>query len=43
MAGAGYRVLAAWDGDRVAAIAGYRVMENLIHGRFLDGCRRLQP
>jgi ribosomal protein S18 acetylase RimI-like enzyme len=35
MAGAGYRVLAAWDGGRVVAVAGYRVMENLIHGRFL--------
>jgi GNAT superfamily N-acetyltransferase len=32
---AGYHVLAAWDGDRVSAVAGYRVMENLIHGRFL--------
>jgi GNAT superfamily N-acetyltransferase len=32
---AGYRVLAAWGGDRVLAIAGYRVMENLIHHRFL--------
>ncbi|MFC0401683.1 GNAT family N-acetyltransferase [Paraburkholderia rhizosphaerae] len=35
MAPAGYRVLAAWSGDTVLAIAGYRVMENLIHGRFL--------
>jgi ribosomal protein S18 acetylase RimI-like enzyme len=35
MATAGYRVLAAWDGKRVLAVAGYRVMENLIHGRFL--------
>ena len=32
---AGYRVLAAWKGDRAVAVAGYRVMENLIHGRFL--------
>jgi ribosomal protein S18 acetylase RimI-like enzyme len=32
---AGYRVLAAWDGDRVLAVAGYRILENLIHGRFL--------
>jgi ribosomal protein S18 acetylase RimI-like enzyme len=32
---AGYRVLAAWDGGRVLAVAGYRIMENLIHGRFL--------
>jgi len=35
MTPAGYRVLAAWDGDRVLAVAGYRVMENLIHRRFL--------
>ncbi|WP_050418945.1 GNAT family N-acetyltransferase [Bradyrhizobium tropiciagri] len=35
MAAAGYRVLAAWRGQRVLAIAGYRVTENLIHGRFL--------
>src|SRR5262249_46342507 len=35
MAEAGYRVLAAWRQDRVVAVAGYRVMENLIHGRFL--------
>ncbi|MGH6617433.1 GNAT family N-acetyltransferase [Sphingomonas sp.] len=32
---AGYRVLAAWSGDRALALAGYRVIENLIHGRFL--------
>jgi ribosomal protein S18 acetylase RimI-like enzyme len=31
----GYRVLAAWNGDRVLALAGYRVADNLIHGRFL--------
>jgi ribosomal protein S18 acetylase RimI-like enzyme len=39
MKAGGYRVLAAWDGarngDRVLAIAGYRVTDNLIHGRFL--------
>ncbi|RIV89723.1 GNAT family N-acetyltransferase [Aurantiacibacter xanthus] len=35
MAAEGYRVLAAWDRDRVLAIAGYRVMENLIHDDFL--------
>ncbi|HVE09946.1 MAG TPA: GNAT family N-acetyltransferase [Paraburkholderia sp.] len=35
MAPAGYRVLAAWRGANVVAIAGYRVIENLIHGRFL--------
>ncbi|CAG9168233.1 GNAT family N-acetyltransferase [Cupriavidus respiraculi] len=31
----GYRVLAAWAGDRPVALAGYRPLENLIHGRFL--------
>ncbi len=31
----GYRVLAAWENDRVVAIAGYRRMENLIHDHFL--------
>lgn len=35
MATFGYRVLAAWEGDGVVAVAGYRVMENLIHGHFL--------
>ncbi len=35
MIGEGYRVLAAWRDDRVIALAGYRVMRNLIHGRFL--------
>jgi ribosomal protein S18 acetylase RimI-like enzyme len=35
MATDGYRVLAAWEGGRVLAIAGYRIMENLIHDRFL--------
>lgn len=35
MASDGYRVLAAWDGSRVLAVAGYRTMENLIHGHFL--------
>ena len=35
MAGAGYRVLAAWRQDHAVAIAGYRVTENLIRGRFL--------
>jgi ribosomal protein S18 acetylase RimI-like enzyme len=35
MAGAGYRVLAAWDGERAVAVAGYRIMENLIHRRFV--------
>ena len=35
MATDGYRVLAAWEGSRVLAVAGYRVMENLIHDHFL--------
>lgn len=35
MAIEGYRVLAAWENDTVLAIAGYRIMENLIHDRFL--------
>jgi len=35
MANAGYRVLAAWRQNQVVAVAGYRVNENLIHGRFL--------
>ncbi len=35
MATEGYRVLAAWEGSRVLAVAGYRIMENLIHDHFL--------
>jgi ribosomal protein S18 acetylase RimI-like enzyme len=31
----GYRVLAAWLDGRPVALAGYRPIENLIHGRFL--------
>lgn len=31
----GYRVFAACAGPRVVAVAGYRVMENLRHGRLL--------
>lgn len=31
----GYRLLALVDGPRVVALAGYRVQENLVHGRFL--------
>ncbi|QZN97574.1 GNAT family N-acetyltransferase [Symbiopectobacterium purcellii] len=31
----GYRLLAAWQGDQVAGLAGYRVQENLLYGRFL--------
>ena len=32
---AGYRQLAAWRDGVPVALAGYRVEENLIHGRFL--------
>jgi GNAT superfamily N-acetyltransferase len=32
---AGYRILAAWRGGGPVALAGYRVEENLIHGRFI--------
>ena len=31
----GYRILAAWDGGVVVALAGYRLQENLVYGRFL--------
>ncbi|MEE7547430.1 GNAT family N-acetyltransferase [Xanthomonas sp. Kuri4-1] len=34
-AGQGYRLLAAWQGDQVAGLAGYRAQENLLYGRFL--------
>jgi ribosomal protein S18 acetylase RimI-like enzyme len=30
-----YRVLAAWQGEQVLALAGYRLQENLVYGRFL--------
>lgn len=32
---AGYRILAAWNGDKVVGVAGYRPQENLIYGRFM--------
>ena len=32
---AGYRLLAAWNGDHVVGVAGYRPAENLIYGRFM--------
>ena len=32
---AGYRLLAAWSADRVLALAGYRLQETLIRGRFI--------
>lgn len=31
----GYRMLAAWEGEEVVAMAGYRLNDNLIYGRFL--------
>jgi len=31
----GYRLLAAYDGGLVVALSGYRIQENLVHGRFL--------
>ena len=31
----GYRLLAVWHRDRAVALAGYRVTENLLYGRFL--------
>ncbi|MFO2465583.1 GNAT family N-acetyltransferase [Pseudomonas sp. 15FMM2] len=31
----GYRLLAAWDGDYMAGLAGYRELENLLYGRFI--------
>ena len=32
---AGYRILAAWRDGAPVALAGYRIEENLIHGRFV--------
>ena len=31
----GYRILAAWEHGEVVALAGYRLQENLVYGRFL--------
>ncbi|CAM3896890.1 GNAT family N-acetyltransferase [Bordetella tumulicola] len=31
----GYRLLAAWQDDQALGLAGYRLQENLIYGRFL--------
>ena len=31
----GYRLLAAWQGTALVGLAGYRLQENLIYGRFL--------
>lgn len=30
-----YRLLAAWDDEQAVALAGYRLQENLIYGRFV--------
>lgn len=32
---AGYRIVALWDDDEPHALTGFRLMDNLIHGRFL--------
>lgn len=34
-AGQGYRLLAAWNGERIVGLAGYRELENLLYGRFI--------
>ena len=34
-AGQGYRLLAAWEGEQVVGLAGYREMENVLDGRFV--------
>jgi GNAT superfamily N-acetyltransferase len=34
-AGQGYRLLAAWQDEQVKGLAGYRIQENLLYGRFL--------
>ncbi|MQA22197.1 GNAT family N-acetyltransferase [Rugamonas rivuli] len=31
----GYRILAAWDEGEVVALAGYRLEENLVYGKFM--------
>jgi ribosomal protein S18 acetylase RimI-like enzyme len=33
--GQGYRLLAAWQDGEVVALAGYRIQESLVYGRFL--------
>jgi ribosomal protein S18 acetylase RimI-like enzyme len=35
MQSTGYRLLAAWLNGRAVAVAGYRCLDNLVHGRFL--------
>jgi ribosomal protein S18 acetylase RimI-like enzyme len=32
---AGYRLIGLWQEDRLMALAGFRVLENLVHGRHL--------
>lgn len=32
---AGYRAFALWDGERPRALAGFRMLETFVHGRFL--------
>lgn len=32
---AGYRIVAAWDEGRPCALAGFRTMDNFVHGHFL--------
>ncbi|MBI0549029.1 GNAT family N-acetyltransferase [Pectobacterium parmentieri] len=34
-AGQGYHLMAAWQGDLVMGLVGYRIQENLFYGRFL--------
>lgn len=34
-AGQGYRLLAAWQGEQVVGLAGYRLQENTLYGRFV--------
>jgi ribosomal protein S18 acetylase RimI-like enzyme len=34
-AGTGYRLVALWQGAAPCALAGWRLQENLVHGRFL--------
>lgn len=34
-AAAGYRLLAVWHNSEPVALAGYRYLENLVHGRFM--------
>ena len=34
-AGQGYRILAAWLDGQILGLAGYRLQENLLYGRFL--------